>query len=165
MGIRKVPLFPEVNQCTVAVIGLGYVGLPLAVVFATPGCCVCTGTPLKRRVIGFDINGQRLDELRQGIDSTNETSADELQAAKLLEFTSDPALAEADVYVVTVPTPIDSAKRPDLKPLQKASVEVGRAMRLRAEDQRSHGQKLTMPVVIYESTDIQVRLKKSVFQS
>ena len=78
-GYKKSALFPEVNQCTVAVIGLGYVGLPLAVVFATPGCCVRMGTPLKRRVIGFDINGQ-FDELRQGIDSTNETSADELQA-------------------------------------------------------------------------------------
>ncbi len=101
-----------------AVIGLGYVGLPLAAAFATPAACVRTAAPLRRRVIGFDINGQRLDELRQGIDRTHETSREELQAAALLEFTDDPAqLAGADVFVVTVPTPIDSAKRPDLTPL------------------------------------------------
>ena len=110
---------PPLNNCTVAVIGLGYVGLPLAVEFAKPQACCRTGVELQRRVIGFEINNQRLEELRQGIDRTNETSSEELQAAQLLEFSSDPAqLAEADVFVVTVPTPIDSAKRPDLTPLE-----------------------------------------------
>ena len=99
---------PPLTTCTVAVIGLGYVGLPLAAAFATPATCVRTAAPLKRRVIGFDINGQRLAELRQGIDRTHETSSEALEAAALLEFSSDPALlAEADVFVVTVPTPID----------------------------------------------------------
>jgi len=136
---------PDLNACTVAVIGLGYVGLPLAVEFAKLQPCRRTGAALQRRVIGFDINGQRLDELRQGIDRTHETSAEELQAAQLLEFSSDPALlAEADVFVVTVPTPIDSAKRPDLTPLEKASATVGRALKQR-------GSPIT-PVVIYEST-------------
>jgi len=144
---------PPLHTCTVAVIGLGYVGLPLAAAFATPAACVRTAAPLQRRVIGFDINGQRLEELRQGIDRTNETSPEELQAAALLEFTSDPALlAEADVFVVTVPTPIDSAKRPDLTPLEKASATVGRALRLRAEHQNGNGHAPTTPVVIYEST-------------
>jgi UDP-N-acetyl-D-galactosamine dehydrogenase len=139
----------------VAVIGLGYVGLPLAAAFATPSVCVRNAAPLQRRVIGFDINGQRLEELRLGIDRTNETSHEELQAAALLEFTGDPALlAEADVFVVTVPTPIDSAKRPDLTPLEKASATVGRALRLRAEHQNGNGNgdAPTTPVVIYEST-------------
>ena len=136
---------PPLNNCTVAVIGLGYVGLPLAVEFAKPQACCRTGAALQRRVIGFDINSQRLEELRQGIDSTNETSAEELQAAQLLEFTSDPAqLTEADVFVVTVPTPIDSAKRPDLTPLEKASATVGRALKQRCS--------ASTPVVIYEST-------------
>ena len=144
---------PDLNHCTVAVIGLGYVGLPLAVAFATPGACVRTGTPLKRRVIGFDINRRRLKELRQGIDRTNETSPEDLQAAKHLEFTSDSAqLADADVFVVTVPTPIDSSKRPDLTPLENASATVGRALRLRTESQQRQGQAPTMPMVIYEST-------------
>ena len=144
---------PPLCTCTVAVIGLGYVGLPLAVAFATPGACVRTAAPLKRRVIGFDINSQRLEELRQGIDRTHETSRKELQTATLLEFSADQSLlAEADVFVVTVPTPIDSAKRPDLTPLEKASATVGLALKARAERQRSSGQAPTMPVVIYEST-------------
>ena len=85
-------IFPELNSCTVAVIGLGYVGLPLAVEFAKPQPCRRTGSPLKRRVVGFDINRQRLDELKQGIDRTSETSVEDLQAAQLLEFTNDPVL-------------------------------------------------------------------------
>jgi UDP-N-acetyl-D-galactosamine dehydrogenase len=136
---------PSLNDCTVAVIGLGYVGLPLAVEFAKPQPCRRTGVALQRRVIGFDINCQRLKELRQGIDRTNEISAEELISAKLLKFTSDPAqLAEADVFVVTVPTPIDSAKRPDLTPLEKASTTVGQALKQRRS--------ATTPMVIYEST-------------
>ena len=146
-------VLPDCQACTVAVIGLGYVGLPLAVAFATPGACVRTGIPLKRRVIGFDINRQRLEELQQGIDRTKETSFDELEDAQQLEFTSDPALlAEANVFVVTVPTPIDTAKRPDLTPLENASAAVGRALRLRAESQQRNGQDLTTAVVIFEST-------------
>ena len=95
------------------------VGLPLAVEFAKPQACLRTGAARQRRVIGFDINCQRLEELREGLDRTNEASAEELQTVQLLELTNDPAqLAEADVFVVTVPTPIDSAKRPDLTPLE-----------------------------------------------
>ena len=136
---------PPINNCTVAVIGLGYVGLPLAVEFAVPQVCRRTGAALQRRVIGFDINSERLEELRKGIDRTNETSADQLQGAQRLEFTSDPAqLDEADVFVGTVPTPIDSAKRPLLTPLEKASSTVGRALRQRCA--------ASTPVVIYEST-------------
>ena len=139
---------PDLYECTVAVIGLGYVGLPLAVAFATPGCCVRTGNLLKRRVIGFDINSDRLKQLQQGIDRTNETAREELQAAQYLEYTSNQErLVDADVFVVTVPTPIDSAKRPDLTPLQKASVTVGRILRQRAQVSPK-----SLPVVIYEST-------------
>lgn len=146
-------VLPDRHGCTVAVIGLGYVGLPLAVAFATPVACVRTGIPLKRRVIGFDINHQRLGELRQGIDRTKETSLDELQAAKRLKFTSDPEqLADADVFVVTVPTPIDSAKRPDLKPLEKASATVGTALKARAQRFAASAEPINMPLVIYEST-------------
>ena len=139
---------PPLNDCTVAVIGLGYVGLPLAVEFAKPQACRRTGNPLRRRVIGFDINTHRLEQLRQGLDHTNESTAEELMAAELLQFTSDFAeLTHADVFLVTVPTPIDSVKRPDLTSLKKASAAVGRAMKSRA----ALGA-MTMPLVIYEST-------------
>jgi len=148
MGSNLLLPFPALPTCTVAVIGLGYVGLPLAVEFAKDQACVRTGAALRRRVIGFDVNFHRLEELRQGHDRTNETSAKELQAAERLEFTGDPAaLAAADVYVITVPTPIDNAKRPDLTPLQKASATVGRALKERAGLGAS-----SLPVVIYEST-------------
>jgi len=141
-------VFPELNSCTVAVIGLGYVGLPLAVEIAKPQDCLRTGAVLKRRVIGFDINQQRLCELQAGFDRTKETSSEELQDLQLLEFTSNQSdLAQADVFIITVPTPIDSAKRPDLTPLEKASVTVGRALQARA-----HKGATTLPLVIYEST-------------
>ena len=100
---------------TIAVIGLGYVGLPLAVEFGK-----------SRRVIGFDINAGRIDALRAGHDATLEVSKDELATADQLTFTSDPAdLAAASIYIVTVPTPIDAHKRPDLTPLLKASEMIG----------------------------------------
>ena len=144
---------PPLFNCPVAMIGLGYVGLPLAVEFAKLQACKRTGSPLKHRVIGLDINSQRLDELRSGHDRTRESSSAELQAAKLLEFTNDQTqLATAAVFVVTVPTPIDTAKRPNLTPLEKASTTVGQALKARAELQAQNGQAQTTPLVIYEST-------------
>ena len=130
---------PPLTTCTIAVIGLGYVGLPLAVEFAKS---------LNRRVIGFEISQQRLSELGAHHDRTREISPEELRAAQLLEFTGDSThLAAADVYVVMVPTPIDSAKRPDLTPLEKASATVGWALKARLAAGAS-----TLPLVIYEST-------------
>ena len=139
---------PKLDDCTIAVIGLGYVGLPLAVEFAKPQSCRRTGVRLRRRVIGFDIDRQRLHELRHGVDRTKETTFMELQEAQLLEFSSDTSiLAQADVFVVTVPTPIDSSKRPDLSPLEKASITVGNALKARTLQGPT-----TTPLVIYEST-------------
>src|SRR6478672_10269342 len=101
MMTTKTAISPDT---TLAIIGLGYVGLPLAVEFGK-----------KRPVIGFDINSRRIDDLRQGHDHTREVEAEEFQAAQLLEFTSDAnELRRATVFIVTVPTPIDAHKRPDL---------------------------------------------------
>jgi UDP-N-acetyl-D-galactosamine dehydrogenase len=112
-----------------AVIGLGYVGLPLAAAFADRG-----------EVIGFDIDSARVAELRAGVDRTRELSADQLAAAKGLSFSADEAaLAGCNVFIVTVPTPVDAHRRPDLSALFAASRTVGRAI----------GQG---GVVIYEST-------------
>ena len=114
---------------SIAVIGLGYVGLPLAVEFGK-----------SRPVFGFDINADRIDALRVGHDATLEVSKDELAASDQLTFTNDPAdLAAATIYIVTVPTPIDAHKRPDLTPLLKASEIIGGV--LKCGD-----------IVIYEST-------------
>lgn len=114
----------------IAVIGLGYVGLPLAVALAQT-----------LNVTGFDIDEARISELRDGHDRTREVAADRLQASKL-QLTSDPAaIRGADVYIVTVPTPVDEANRPDLRPLLAATRTVASA--LEAERQ---------PVVVYEST-------------
>jgi UDP-N-acetyl-D-galactosamine dehydrogenase len=148
MGSELILALPPVQTCTVAVIGLGYVGLPLAVAFAKQQLCPRTALLLRRRVIGFDVNAARLEELCASHDRTREVSATELQMATALEYTDDPdLLVEADVWVVTVPTPIDAAKRPDLTPLITASATVGQALKARAALASP-----TMPVVIYEST-------------
>lgn len=103
----------------IAVIGLGYVGLPLAVAFGKT-----------RAVLGFDINTERVAELSRHRDRTLEVSAEELRAARQLHFTCDPqALADCEIFIVTVPTPVDGANRPDMGPLLRASETVGRALR------------------------------------
>ncbi len=114
-----VAALPRVDDAHVAVIGLGYVGLPLAVGF---------GRQLP--TLGFDIDAARVAELREHRDHTLETSSEELAAATRLRVSADPAdLRECNVFIVTVPTPIDAAKRPDLGPLQSASRAVGKAIR------------------------------------
>lgn len=119
----------DVDKAKIAVIGLGYVGLPLAVEFGK-----------HFPTIGFDIKAERIAELKAGRDSTLEVEPEELRRAERLSYSSDvDALRECNVYVVTVPTPIDEAKRPDLRPLERASETVGTV--LKPDD-----------VVIYEST-------------
>jgi len=116
-------------QRRIAVIGLGYVGLPVAVAFAKAGM----------DVVGFDIDRSRVDELNRGYDRTRECSKEELEAASLTA-TSDPrALAGSDFYIVTVPTPIDTANRPDLTALLGASGTVGAVLK-------------KGDIVVYEST-------------
>lgn len=117
------------NDIRIAIIGLGYVGLPLAVEFGR-----------KLPVVGFDINLQRINELRSGKDHTLETSPDDLAAAHHLTYTTNiEDLKTCNYFIVTVPTPIDKYKRPDLTPLIKASETVGKALK-------------TGDIVIYEST-------------
>ncbi|RKT45541.1 nucleotide sugar dehydrogenase [Thiocapsa rosea] len=113
----------------IAIIGLGYVGLPLAVEFAK-----------HRPVVGFDINQSRIAELKAGRDSTRETNPEDLAAARHLTYTSDlGALCRCRIFIVTVPTPVDDYKRPDLTPLIKASETVGKVLK-------------PGDLVIYEST-------------
>jgi UDP-N-acetyl-D-glucosamine/UDP-N-acetyl-D-galactosamine dehydrogenase len=126
-GSAAVP--PSLDKATIGVIGLGYVGLPLAVEFAKRG-----------KVVGFDINRDRIRQLSEGHDATLEVGSSDLQAATDLSFSSAlDDLAACTVFVVTVPTPIDAQKTPDLTPLLKASNTVGKVLK-RGD------------VVIYEST-------------
>jgi len=119
----------EDKTVVLALIGLGYVGLPLAVEFSK-----------KYKVIGFDINDRRIDELKKGKDRTLEVSIEELAEAKHLSFTNKlEDLKRADVFIVTVPTPVDDFKVPDLTPVLKASETVGKVIK-------------KGDVVVYEST-------------
>jgi UDP-N-acetyl-D-galactosamine dehydrogenase len=113
----------------IAVIGLGYVGLPLALEFSK----ICS-------VIGFDIDSRRIDELKAGRDRTLECTFDELSQAKQLLYSADHnELHKAQIFIITVPTPVDSANRPDMSPLVRASCTVGQSLKIG-------------DVIIYEST-------------
>lgn len=119
----------HLEHARLGIIGLGYVGLPLAVEFGK-----------RYETVGFDINATRIAELQSGRDHTLEVPEGELRASQRLSFVNQPeALADCDVYIVTVPTPVDAAKRPDLTPLIRASETVGRVLR-------------PGNIVIYEST-------------
>lgn len=122
-------MISSAEQARIGVIGLGYVGLPLAVEFAKVG-----------PVVGFDINPTRIAALQAGIDETREVEADALVEAEGLSFTTSlETLAGCNFYIVTVPTPIDAHKQPDLTPLRRASETVGKL--LNAGD-----------IIVYEST-------------
>ncbi len=116
------------QERTIAVVGLGYVGLPVAVAFGK-----------RRRTIGYDINRNRIQELAKGYDRTGEVRGDELLAADILFTDSIDELRQADFFIVAVPTPVNDANQPDLSLLRHASLAVGRA--LKAGD-----------IVVYEST-------------
>jgi UDP-N-acetyl-D-galactosamine dehydrogenase len=119
----------KLNNAKIGIIGLGYVGLPLAVEFGK-----------KYEVIGFDINESRIVELQNGIDRTKESSASEILSSKMLSFSNKiESIKKCNIFIVTVPTPIDQFKAPDLKPLVKASEMIGKVLKKR-------------DIVIYEST-------------
>jgi UDP-N-acetyl-D-galactosamine dehydrogenase len=122
-------MIPEIRKCRIGIVGLGYVGLPLAVEFGK-----------HYETIGFDVKPERIAQLRRGRDVTLEVTGAELKAAGRLTFTLDlKRLRSCQVFIVTVPTPIDDYKRPDLTALRRASETVGAVMRRGA-------------VVVYEST-------------
>jgi UDP-N-acetyl-D-galactosamine dehydrogenase len=120
---------PKADLATVAVVGLGYVGLPVAVAFGR-----------ERPTLGYDVSKKRVENLRHHVDATGEVATAALLAAKALQVTHYPAeLAKADFIIVAVPTPINAARQPDLSPLESASETVGRYMKPGA-------------IVVYEST-------------
>ena len=119
----------NLNTKKIAIIGLGYVGLPLAIEFGK-----------RRKVVGFDINQSRINQLKSGIDTTLETTPTELATVTQLSFTTNPEdLRDCNCFIITVPTPIDAYKKPDLTPLEKASETVGKVLKVG-------------DLVVYEST-------------
>ncbi len=128
-GSKKSTKGSKKNTTKIAIIGLGYVGLPLAVEFGK-----------QHDTVGFDVNKRRVAELKKGIDRTLETGSEDIRAAKRLLVTTDVAdIRSCNVYIVTVPTPIDEHNRPDLTPVQRATETVGKV--LKKND-----------IVVYEST-------------
>ena len=122
-------MLPQLSpELKIGIVGLGYVGLPLALAFAE-----------KYQVIGFDLNANRIKDLREGTDHTMQVNAEELSNAKLILSQQASDLADCQIYIITVPTPVDEHKQPDLKPLLNASRSVGKML------QRGD-------IVIYEST-------------
>ena len=119
----------KLKNPNIAIIGLGYVGFPLAIAFSR-----------KFKVVGYDIDNERIAELQNGIDRTNEVQGRELEKLKDITFTSDVSLLEvSNIYIITVPTPVDKNNNPDLKPLIAATRTVA--------DNLNKGN-----IVIYEST-------------
>jgi UDP-N-acetyl-D-galactosamine dehydrogenase len=119
----------ELEGTRIGIVGLGYVGLPLAVEFGK-----------RFDTVGFDVNAARVEALCRGEDGTREVGADQMRAASRLVMGNDPAqLGDCNVFIVTVPTPIDAAKRPDLGPLHAASETIGKLLK-RGD------------IVVYEST-------------
>ena len=113
----------------IAIIGLGYVGLPLAVEFGK-----------KHQVVGFDVDSKRINELKSNFDATSETSVEDLESASLLTYSSKiNEIKDAKIFIITVPTPIDILNKPDLSAIEKSSTMVGKILK-------------KGDIVIYEST-------------
>ena len=145
--------FPSLRNCTIAVIGLGYVGLPLALAFAERKKCFKTKNDLNRKIIGFDINKIRVNQLIKGLENTNEVEKGKLKNLSLIEYTCQlEEIACADVFIITVPTPIKDGNIPDLLPLKDASTTVGKALKIRKNLNKKDQRKIVNPIIIYEST-------------
>ena len=136
------PNLADVNIC---IIGLGYVGLPLAIEFSKIKKCLRTNQNLNRKVIGFDLNEKRVEELKAGIDSTGELNAADKLELKSINFLFDSnQYIDADVFIISVPTPIDSYNKPDLSFLERATELAAKFIKGRKKD--------TYPILIIEST-------------
>ena len=135
---------PNIFNCKVSIIGLGYVGLPLAVEISRTKKCKKTGEQINREIIGFDLSKNRLDELKRGFDKTQEFSEEELNATSFVYTDDENFLINSDIFIVTVPTPINEFNDPDLNALIKATELIGKTINLQTTG--------TSPIIIYEST-------------
>jgi len=141
--LKKLNL-PNLYNCSIAVIGLGYVGLPLALEIANHKKCLLTNNKLKRKVLGYDFDELRINQLKKGIDRNRVFNRKKIKKNKNIEFTfNKKELIDIDLFIITVPTPLNKDKEPDLKFIEEASKNVGNAMK----ESSLNGQ-----IVIYEST-------------
>ena len=137
---------PKLNNCTIGIIGLGYVGLPLAIKIANQKSCLLSKKRNNRKVIGYDIDKDRVNELNKGIDKKNIFSKRTINIPKNISFTSHKKLLlNIEVFIITVPTPINTENQPDLSYLKTASKIVGECI-------KEKDYKDTNPIIIYEST-------------
>ena len=144
--MQKKDLLPKLENCSIGVIGLGYVGLPLAITIAKQKKCFLTKKEIKRKVIGFDLNEVRINELENGFDRNKIFSKEIFQKIENIQFTNEiNSLINIDVFIITVPTPITKEKQPDLSFIKKASKLVGELIKNREE-------KSVNPIIIFEST-------------
>ena len=142
---------PNIENCIVSIIGLGYVGLPLAIEFSKED--KVKEFSKSHKVVGFDINQKRINELSNNFDSTKETSYEDLISAKNLMLShEEKSLYESDVFIITVPTPVDHANIPDLTAVKAASQCVGRCILKRKENSEKLNLIVSNPIIIYEST-------------
>ncbi len=139
----------DIFNCKVCVIGLGYVGLPIALEISKNDLCLKSGINVCRQIVGFDIDKDRIDELKNGIDRTNEITRNDLLENKKIIFTnSEKEIQDSDIFIVTVPTPIDKLNNPDLKFITNASKLIGKTLFQRGKNKSIK----TKPLVIFEST-------------
>ena len=139
---------PNHQKCQIVVIGMGYVGLPLAVEFSNKKICLREGIDLERKIIGFDINELKIKEIKDGFDRTNEIEQNLLKKlitnGSLNVTHNTKGLENSDFFIITVPTPIDTYKNPNLIPLKEASKTVGNLLKIRNSRIK--------PIIILEST-------------
>ena len=137
--------YPDLYNCKIAVIGLGYVGLPLAMEFAERKTCSFSGNKISRKVVGYDRKLSRIRELKENLDKTAEKSSNDLRNKKNIIFTNNPKdIISCDVFIVAVPTPINENKQPDLEFLKSASLLIGQTLFLKKS--------AFVPIIIFEST-------------
>ena len=137
---------PNLNSCNVVVIGMGYVGLPLALEIAKNNSCLLTSKEIRREVIGYDINNSRIEELKKGLDLNNIFTKDVFDNLENISFTNNKAfIRNIDVYIVAVPTPIDQKNEPNLTYLKQASQIIGESLKNRSNEKGN-------PIIIFEST-------------
>ena len=148
-------ILPNPITSRLCIVGLGYVGLPLALHFAQRNKNEDTFDPnALPSVIGYDISKKRIDELKNSYDRTKEIDEKTLRSlsSATLYTTNSELLSECDIFIVTVPTPIDDAKKPNLQPLESSCIAIGKAIKSKFDKCKGKGSTNVMPLIIFEST-------------